>query len=79
MRLNSGAIERLGCLGRLDGLRMGVVRLVSRGLTNRETAERPYLCPHTVSTRPRHAFTKLDINSRVELTRLAVEHEQIRA
>jgi DNA-binding CsgD family transcriptional regulator len=48
-----------------------VVRLVVQGLTNREVAERLFLSPHTVSTHLRHAFEKLHLNSRVELTRLA--------
>ena len=48
-----------------------VVRLVVEGLTNREVAERLFLSPHTVSTHLRHAFEKLHLNSRVELTRLA--------
>jgi DNA-binding CsgD family transcriptional regulator len=56
---------------------LAVVALVVQGLTNRETAERLYVSPHTVSTHVRHAFTKLDVNSRVELTRLAVEHELV--
>ena len=50
---------------------LAVVRLVVEGLTNREVAERLFLSPHTVSTHLRHAFEKLHLNSRVELTRLA--------
>jgi DNA-binding CsgD family transcriptional regulator len=50
---------------------LAVVRLVVEGLTNREVAERLFLSPHTVSTHLRHAFEKLRLNSRVELTRLA--------
>jgi len=46
-----------------------VVRLVARGLTNRETATRLFLSPHTVDSHLRHSFTKLGVNSRVELTR----------
>jgi DNA-binding CsgD family transcriptional regulator len=56
---------------------LAVVGLVVQGLTNRETADRLYVSPHTVSTHVRHVFTKLNINSRVELTRLAVEHELV--
>ncbi|HEV7753351.1 MAG TPA: AAA family ATPase [Baekduia sp.] len=48
-----------------------VVRLVADGATNREAADRLYLSPHTVSSHLRHAFTKLGINSRIELVRLA--------
>lgn len=46
-----------------------VVRLVAEGLTNREVAHRLYISPHTVDSHLRHVFAKLDINSRVELTR----------
>ncbi|MFD3662490.1 LuxR C-terminal-related transcriptional regulator [Streptomyces sp. NPDC058659] len=47
-----------------------VVRLVAQGLTNQQVAEHLSLSPHTVSSHLRRAFTKLDITSRVELTRL---------
>lgn len=47
-----------------------VVRLVARGLTNRQAAERLSLSPHTVGSHLRRAFTKLDVTSRGELTRL---------
>jgi DNA-binding NarL/FixJ family response regulator len=46
-----------------------VVRLIADGLTNREAAERLFVSPH-VASHLRHAFTKLDVKSRVELTRL---------
>ena len=52
-----------------------IVRLVARGHTNREVAERVFLSPHTVSSHLRHAFEKLKIHSRVELTRLVLERE----
>ena len=54
---------------------LAVVRLVADGMTNREAAEQLYVSSHTVSTHLRHAFAKLGINSRVELTRLAIAHE----
>jgi DNA-binding CsgD family transcriptional regulator len=52
---------------------LAVVRLVADGMTNRQVARQLYVSPHTVSTHLRHAFSKLDINSRVELTRIAIE------
>jgi DNA-binding CsgD family transcriptional regulator len=52
---------------------LAVARLVADGLTNREAAERLFVSPHTVSSHLRHTFTKLDINSRVQLTRLVGE------
>ncbi len=54
---------------------LAVARLVARGLTNREVAERLFVSQHTVSGHLRHVFAKLDINSRVELTRLAGFHD----
>ena len=49
---------------------LAVVRLVAEGLTNREAAEHLFVSPHTVNSHLRHAFTKLGVNSRVELARL---------
>lgn len=53
-----------------------VVRLVACGLTNRETAARLFLSPHTVDSHLRHSFTKLGVNSRVELTRQVLAHDR---
>jgi DNA-binding CsgD family transcriptional regulator len=52
-----------------------VVPLVAEGLTNRAVADRLYLSVHTVNTHLKHVFTKLGINTRVELTRLVVERD----
>jgi DNA-binding CsgD family transcriptional regulator len=54
---------------------LAVARLVAQGLTNREVAERLFVSQHTVSGHLRHVFAKLDVNSRVELTRLAGLHD----
>jgi ATP/maltotriose-dependent transcriptional regulator MalT len=53
-----------------------VVRLIAQGLTNRETASRLFLSPHTVDSHLRHSFTKLGVNSRVELTRQVLIHDR---
>ena len=53
-----------------------VVRLVADGRTNRDAADRLFLSPHTVSSLLRHAFAKLDINSRVELTRIVIAEDR---
>jgi DNA-binding CsgD family transcriptional regulator/DNA-binding Lrp family transcriptional regulator len=50
-----------------------IAQLVANGLTNREVAERLFVSPHTVNTHLRQVFAKLEINSRVALTRLATE------
>jgi DNA-binding CsgD family transcriptional regulator len=56
-----------------------VAGLVAQGLTNREAAKRLFLSPHTVSFHLRKVYRKLGVSSRVELTRLSIEQEQIRA
>jgi DNA-binding CsgD family transcriptional regulator/tetratricopeptide (TPR) repeat protein len=53
---------------------LAVVKLVAEGMTNRQVARQLYVSPHTVNAHLRHAFVKLDISSRVELARLAIEH-----
>jgi DNA-binding CsgD family transcriptional regulator len=52
-----------------------IVRLAAEGLTNQQIADRLALSRHTVDSHLRHVFRKLDIRSRVELTRLVVIHE----
>ncbi len=52
-----------------------VARSAAEGLTNRETAERLGVSPHTVNTHLRHVFAKLDVHSRVELVRIVLAHE----
>ncbi len=54
---------------------LAVAQLVANGLTNREIAERLFVSPHTVNTHLRQVFAKLDVNSRVDLTRLATERD----
>ena len=65
-----------------DGLtesELRVARLAARGLTNRQIGEQLFLSPHTVSSHLRHTFTKLEISSRVELARMATQHDPTRA
>ncbi|MEW2160977.1 AAA family ATPase [Streptomyces sp. NPDC007189] len=50
-----------------------LIPLVVEGLTNRAVADRLYVSVHTVNTHMKHIFAKLGINTRVELTRLAIE------
>jgi DNA-binding CsgD family transcriptional regulator len=61
--------------GSLTSAELRVVRVVGAGATNREAASRLYLSPHTVSSHLRSAFAKLEINSRVELARMVLQHE----
>ncbi|MFF2428591.1 helix-turn-helix transcriptional regulator [Streptomyces mirabilis] len=60
-------------LGSLTESERKLIPLVVEGLTNRAIADRLYVSVHTVNTHMKHIFTKLGINSRVELTRLAIE------
>jgi len=60
----------------LTGAEMRVVHVIAEGLTNREAASRLFLSPHTVDSHLRHVFTKLGINSRVELTRKVLMHNE---
>ncbi|SHN26329.1 helix-turn-helix transcriptional regulator [Actinacidiphila paucisporea] len=52
-----------------------VVRAIIDGKTNREAASVLFLSPHTVDSHLRRVFSKLDINSRVELTKHFIAHE----
>jgi DNA-binding CsgD family transcriptional regulator len=61
----------------LTASELAVVRLVAEGLTNREVADRLFVSPHTVNSHVRHVFTKLGINSRVELARLVQQYEMV--
>jgi len=49
-----------------------VVQVVAEGLTNREAAERLFLSRHTVDFHLRSIYRKLEVESRVELTRLVL-------
>ena len=48
-----------------------MARLVAAGLTNREAAGRLFVSQHTVSGHLRSVFVKLNVNSRVDLARVA--------
>jgi DNA-binding CsgD family transcriptional regulator len=56
----------------LTATELSVAELVAEGMTNREVAAKLYLSPHTVGFHMRQVFRKLEISSRVELTRLIV-------
>ncbi len=49
-----------------------VARLVAEGLNNRQIGGRMYISTHTVAHHLRQAFRKLQIASRVELTRVVM-------
>jgi DNA-binding CsgD family transcriptional regulator len=51
-----------------------VAQLVAEAMTNACIAERMYLSRHTIDFHLRQIFRKLNIRSRVELARMALEH-----
>jgi DNA-binding CsgD family transcriptional regulator len=59
----------------LTATELSVATLVAEGLTNRQVAAQLYLSPHTVGFHLRQVFRKLEISSRVELTRMVVQNE----
>jgi DNA-binding NarL/FixJ family response regulator len=56
----------------------GVALLVVDGCSDRQIAQRLYLSPHTVSQYVKRIYRKLDVSSRVALTRLLVDQRAIR-
>ena len=54
-------------VGLLDPAEHDVVRLVCEGLGNKEAAARLFVSPRTVQAHLAHVYTKLGINSRVQL------------
>ena len=77
-RIGSRQRPRAGWRG-LTESELRVARLAARGLTNRQIGERLFISPHTVSSHLRHTFTKLEISSRIELARMAGQHEPANA
>jgi DNA-binding CsgD family transcriptional regulator len=61
--------------GSLTEAELAVARRISNGMTNREAAAQLYVSPHTIDFHLRKLFRKLDVTSRVELTRVVLEQE----
>jgi ATP/maltotriose-dependent transcriptional regulator MalT len=61
--------------GSVTSAELRVVRAIVDGKTNREAASTLFLSPHTVDSHLRHVFAKLNINTRVELTKQFIAHE----
>lgn len=83
LRLDAHNVRRLGPERPKSGweslttAELRVVRAIVDGRTNREAARLLFLSPHTVDSHLRRVFSKLDINSRVELTKHFIAHEAV--
>ena len=58
----------------LTDIEQATARLVAEGLTNQRIADQLFISTHTVAFHLRQMFRKLDISSRVDLARIALEH-----
>jgi predicted ATPase/DNA-binding CsgD family transcriptional regulator len=61
----------------LTAREVDVLRLVARGLTDAQVAERLVLSPRTVNAHLRSIYSKLNVTSRTAATRCAVEHHLV--
>jgi transcriptional regulator of acetoin/glycerol metabolism/DNA-binding CsgD family transcriptional regulator len=59
-------------LAALTDTERAIADLVAQGLTNRQVAERVFVSRHTVDSHLRSIFRKVDVTSRIELTRQIV-------
>ena len=58
----------------LTDIERATARLVAEGLTNQRIADQLFISTHTAAFHLRQVFRKLDIGSRVDLARIALEH-----
>jgi DNA-binding CsgD family transcriptional regulator len=59
----------------LTDAELRVARLVSEGLTNGQAGRRLFLSRHTIDFHLRQIFRKLNVHSRVGMTRIVLEFE----
>jgi DNA-binding CsgD family transcriptional regulator len=59
----------------LTNTELSVAAQISTGMTNKEAAARLFVSPHTIDFHLRQLFRKLEVRSRVELTRVVLEHQ----
>ncbi len=72
-RLPATADDRSGLVGDLTERELEVLKLVARGLSNREIADRLTLAEPTVKTHVSHALLKLDLRDRAQAVVFAYE------
>jgi len=51
-----------------------VLRLLSRGLSNQQIAERLYISPKTVGHHVQHIYAKIGVSTRPGATMFAIQH-----
>lgn len=61
--------------GGLSAREVEVLRLVARGLSNRQIAERIVVSPRTAEHHVQHIYTKIGVSSRAAAALFAMEHE----
>jgi DNA-binding CsgD family transcriptional regulator len=76
-RNGRASVSRQFGWGSLTESERSVAALVSQGLTNMQVAERLFISHYTVDSHLRATFRKLAITSRVDLTRMVIEHEAV--
>jgi DNA-binding CsgD family transcriptional regulator len=73
-RHGAGETKPTGGWAALTDVEQATARLVAEGLTNQQIADQRFISTHTVAFHLRQMFRKLDISSRVDLARVALEH-----
>jgi DNA-binding CsgD family transcriptional regulator len=73
-RHGAGETKPTGGWAGLTDVEQATARLVAEGLTNQQIADQRFISTHTVAFHLRQMFRKLDISSRVDLARVALEH-----
>ena len=67
-----------GAASPLSERELEVLRLVAAGLTNPQIAENLVLSAHTVNSHLTTIYSKLDVSSRIEAVRYALDHKLVR-
>lgn len=66
---DAGATSRFG---ELSAREKDVLRLIARGLTNREIAQRLFISPHTVKNHVSHIYQKIGMDDRTKVALWAI-------
>jgi len=64
--------------GSLSGREVEVLRLLARGLSNREMARRLVIAEGTVHQHVQHIYTKIGVSTRAAATLFAMQHDLLR-